>query len=137
MSPLPGYNVIPDGWVEHHRPTVEATLTAPGTIHRVTTGPPPYPKPAGWTGETLLHETRFRVQQLNRDGGGTPGEQPTRERQYRLTAPIGLPALQTGERGDIIRTAGREFRVQQVLFGSLLWEVDLICTDNLTQQNPA
>ena len=111
-------------------------MTAPGTIHRVTAGPPPYPKPPGWTGETLVHEALFRVQQLNREGGGTPGEQPTRERQYLLTTKIGVPQLQTGERGDIIRVAGREFRLQQVLFGSLLWEVDLLCTDNLTQQNP-
>lgn len=111
-------------------------MTSPGTVHRITAGPPPYPKPVGWTGETLLHSTKFRVQELKREGGGTPGEQPTRERTYMLTAPIGLPKLQTGDRGDIIRCEGREFRVQQVLFGSLLWEVDIICTDNLTQQNP-
>lgn len=136
MSPLPGWQVIPAGFAEHHQPTAESTMTSPGTIHRVTAGPPPYPKPAGWTGEQLVATTKFRVQELKREGGGTPGEQPTRERTYMLTTPIGLPKLQTGERGDIIRTEGREFRVQQVLFGSLLWEVDLICTDNLTQQNP-
>ena len=112
-------------------------MTAPGTIHRITAGPPPYPKPDGWTGETLIHEGLFRVQQLNREGGGTPGEQPTRERQYLLTTKIGVPVLQTGERGDLIRVAGREFRLQHVLFGSLLWEVDLVCTDNMTQQNPS
>jgi hypothetical protein len=133
---LPNTKPILDGWAEHHRPVAEATMTAPGTIHRITAGPPPYPKPEGWTGEALLHEALFRVQQRNREGGGTPGEQPTRERQYLLTTKIGVPLLQTGERGDLVRVAGREFRVQQVLFGSLLWEVDLLCTDNLTQQNP-
>lgn len=136
MSPLPGWKAIPEGFEEHHRPTVNATLTAPGTIHRVTGGPAPFPKPEGWTGEEQIHETAFRVQQLNREAAPTPGEQPSQERQYRLVAPVGVPELQTGERGDIIRTAGREFRVQQVLFGSLLWEVDILCTDNLTQQNP-
>lgn len=137
MSPLPGWKAIPEGFQEHHRPTVEATLTAPGTIHRVAEGPPPFPKPEGWTGETLLHETTFRVQQLNREASVNPTEQPTQLRQYRLVAPVGIPELQTGERGDLIRTAGREFRVQQVLHGSLVWEVDILCTDNLTQQNPA
>ena len=111
-------------------------MTEQGRIYRITDGPAPYPKPADWAPERLIHEAAFRVQQLNREGGGTPGEQPTRERQYLLTTKIGVPKLQTGERGDIVRVAGREFRVQQVLFGSLLWEIDLLCTDNMTQQNP-
>lgn len=112
-------------------------MTSPGTVHRITAGPPPYPKPDGWASETQIHAGMFRVQQRNREGGGTPGEQPTRERTYLLTTKvIGMPALQTGERGDIIRCEGREFRVQQVLFGSVLWETDILCTDNMTQQNP-
>lgn len=137
MSPLQNTRVIPAGWAEHHRPTANGTMTAEGTVHRVTTGPPPYPRPEGWTGETLLHTTMFRVQQLNREGGGNPGEQPTQERQYLLTtAVIGAPAFQAGERGDIVRVIGREFRIRQILFGSQLWEIDLMCVDNLTQQNP-
>jgi hypothetical protein len=136
VSPLPGWKVIPDGFAEHHTDTVNSTMTEQGTIYRVTAGPPPFPKPEGWSNRVALHVTDFRVQELKREGGATPGEQPTRERQYMLTAPLGLPKLQTGERGDIIAVAGREFRVQQVLFGSLLWEIDIICTDNLTQQNP-
>jgi hypothetical protein len=78
----------------------------------------------------------FRVQQLNREGGGTPGEQPTQERRYLITASTELPPLQSGERGDLVRVVGRTFRILQVLTGSLLWETDLICTENLTQQNP-
>jgi hypothetical protein len=139
-GPRPGTGqttgVIPTGWVEQHRPVATATRTSPGTIHRVTTGPPPYPKPVGWTNETQVYSGMFRVQQHNREGTGTPGEQPTQERTYLVTASTDLPPLQAGERGDLIRVAGRELRVQQVLFGSLLWEIDLICTDNLTQQNP-
>jgi hypothetical protein len=129
-------SVIPPGWAEHHRPVTESTMTFPGTIHRITAGPPPYPKPFGWAPEVLLHSTYFRVQQMNREGGGTPGEQPTVERRYLLVAPFGIPELQVGERGDIIRVVGREFRVQQVLHGTLLWETDIICIDNMTQQNP-
>lgn len=136
MSPLPGWKVIPEKLAEHYSDTVKSTQTTEGTIHRVTGGPPPYPKPPGWVGETLLHTTYFRVQQHNRENALTPGEQPTQTRTYLLTAPLGIPELQTGERGDIIRTLGREFRVQQVLHGSFAIEVDIICTDNLTQQNP-
>ena len=65
-----------------------------------------------------------------------PGDQPTQERTYLVVAGTDIPFLQTGERGDIITVEGRELRVQQVLFGSHLWEMDILCTDNLTQQNP-
>jgi hypothetical protein len=136
VSPLPGWKVVPDNWATRLAPTAEATMTSPASFYRVTVGPPPYPKPIGWTGETLLHTTHVRVQELNREGGGSPGEQPTRERQYLVAAPLGVPPLQTGERGDIIRVLGRALRVQQVLYGTNVMEVDIICTDNLTQQNP-
>lgn len=136
MSPLQNTRVIPAGWAEHHRPTATGTRTAEGTIHRITAGPPPYPKPPGWTAEEQIYSGLFRVQQHNREGGGIPGEQPTQERTYLITASTDIPELQAGERGDVIRVVGREFRVRQVMFGSLLWEMDLLCTDNLTQQNP-
>ncbi len=112
-------------------------MTSPGTVHRIAAGPPPYPRPLLWNGETLVHSALFRVQQLNREGGGTPGEQPTSTRQYLLTTRvIDAPAFQAGERGDIVRVLGREFRIIQIMFGSQLWEIDLVCVDNLTQQNP-
>lgn len=136
MSPLPNTRVIPAGWAEHHRPTVAETRQSPGTIHRITAGPPPYPLPEGWTADAPIYEGLFRVQQQNNEGGGTPGEQPTQERTYLIVAGTDIPYLQVGERGDIIRVEGREFRVRQVLFGTYLWEMDLICSDNLTQQNP-
>lgn len=136
MSPLPGYRVIPEKFEQHHRPTVDSTRTSPGTITRVTSGPPPFPKPEGWTGTGQIYSGTFRVQELNNSASTVPAEQPTRERQYLVVAGLDVPALQTGERGDIIHVEGRELRVQQVLFGSLLWEVDLICSDNMTQQNP-
>jgi len=136
VSPLQNTYIIPPGWAEAHRPVAAKTLPDAGTIHRVTAGPPPFPKPEGWTGRTLVYEGNFRVTQLNREGGGTPGEQPTQERAYMITGLTDIPYLQAGERGDIISVGGREYRVRQVLFGSDLWEMDIICTDNLTQQNP-
>lgn len=136
LRPLGAPAVIPAGWDEHHRPTVDATRTSPGTIHRVTAGPPPFPKPAGWAGTGQIYSGMFRVQQHNREFNGNPAEQPTQQRTYLIVASTDIPALQVGERGDLIRVDGREYRVQQVLFGSHLWEMDLLCTDNLTQQNP-
>lgn len=137
VSPLPNTRVIPDGWAEHHRPTANGTMTEPCTFVRVSDGPPPYPKPPGWTAEAPFHETVCRVQELKREGGSVPADQPTTERQYLVTIPvIGAPAFRAGERGDIIRTIGREFRIASIMFGTILWELDLICVDNLTQQNP-
>lgn len=137
--PLLGANTaapIPAGWEAHHMPTAEAILKSPGTIHRVTAGPPPFPKPPGWEGTGQIYSGLFEVTQLNREGGGVPGEQPTRERTYIIACKTDIPGLQTGERGDLVRVEGREFRVQAVMFGTRLWQMNILCTDNMTQQNP-
>lgn len=137
MSPLPNTKVIPDGWAEHHHGVVAGTLKAEGTVYRVTGGPPPFPKPDGWTARTPIHSGKFDVQPIQGSGGGNPGEQPSRERQYILTTTVvGAPPFQVGERGDIIEVVGREFRIVGLVLGANLWEIDLICVDNETQQNP-
>ena len=143
MSPLPGTRVIPERWAERHRPTATRTMTTPCQVARISDGPAPYPKPPGWTGERVIHDTLCRAQELKREGGGTPGEQPTTERQYLVAVPhvsaegVPLPELRAGERGDVVLVLGRRLRITSVLFGSHEFERDLICTDNLTQQNPA
>lgn len=135
--PLPNTRVIPKNWAAHHQPVAAGTETAAGQVCRISTGPPPYPKPEGWTGETVIHEAMFNVQPLQREGGGTPGEQPTTERQYTIsTSVIDAPAFRAGERGDVIHVLGRQFRISSIMFGTELWEIAFICTDNLTQQNP-
>jgi hypothetical protein len=138
MSPLPNTKVIPTGWAEHHRPVVEGTLKAEGTVYRVSAGPPPYPRPVAYAGNRApIHTAMFDVQPLQREGGGNPGEQPTSERQYVLTTKVvGAPAFRAGERGDVVEVLGREFRIINLVFGANLWEIDLICVDNMTQQNP-
>jgi hypothetical protein len=113
-------------------------MTEPVVIKRISDGPPPYPIPDGWTSEATVHEAFCRVQELKREGGSVPAEQPTSERQYLITIPvIDAPAFRAGERGDVVHTLGRQFRIASIMFGSLLWELDFICVDNLTQQNPA
>lgn len=138
MVGLPNTRVIPAKWAEHHRPTANGTMTEPCTITRISAGPPPYPIPVDWTGETTIHTTVCRVQELKREGGSVPAEQPTSERQYLITIPVlGAPAFRAGEQGDVINALGRQLRIGSIMFGTLLWELDFICVDNLTQQNPA
>jgi Family of unknown function (DUF6093) len=137
VSPIPGYKVIPDGWAEHHRSTAAATMTADAVLYRPTAGPPPYPLPDGWTGETPVWAGKVRVQELKHENTPVPAEQPTQIRRYLITAPVEVLALvRTGEGGDTVQAVGRRFNVSQAMAGSLLWEADLICVENQTQQNP-
>lgn len=149
--PIPGYKVIPDGWAAHHRPTANSTMTYICDLYVPAAGPPPYPEPQGWDGTSLLKaDVPCRVQELNRPGSATVVEQPTRTRDYLVTLPLaGLPDLPVGERGTIVRNfrpknpidadpglARRTLRAIDVQHGSLMWERDLICTENMTQNNP-
>lgn len=140
MSPLPGWNVIPPNWSEHHRPVVEGTLTAECTILRDVDGPPPYPRPPGWVAQETLWTGQCRLQELKRENSTTPGLQPTETRQYLIVLPfqsaqgVALPVLRTGERGDVVRVANRDFNLKQSMAGSELWENDFIAVENQTQQ---
>ena len=147
MSPLPGWNVIPPGWAEHHQPTAEATMTADAVFQRISEGPASWPPPdastppavaaAGhWGDPEIIWSTKVRVQGLNREGSGVAAEQPVYTREYLVTAPIDGPPIRSGERGDIIVVLGRTLRITNEQFSSLPWERDFTCADNLTQQNP-
>jgi len=111
-------------------------MTAPGKITRPN-GAPPFPKPPDWEPETdLVADCLFRVQELKRENSPVPAGQPTQERRYLVTMPLSKAptgGLKVGEDGDIVNVVGRRFRIMQTMTGSLLWELDLICTDNLTQ----
>lgn len=139
MSPLPGYKVIPDGWSEHHRPVAASSMTADCVIVRPVEGPPPYPLPDRWTGETQVWPPagatgKCRLQELKRENAPVAAEQPTRTRNYLVTIPYiaGLEIL-AGESGDTVIVGGRRYQAIQQMHGSELWEWDLICVDNLTQ----
>jgi len=135
--PLPNHKLIPSGWAEHHRPAAEGSMTVTCRILRISDGPAPFPLPDGWTGETVVHETVCRVQELKRELNSVPADQPTTLREYLIPVPIeGLPELRSGERGDIVEAIGRRFTITNIMRGSLEFERDLICTENQTQQNP-
>lgn len=140
MSPLPGWQVIPEGWAEAHRPVAEQTMQSPATFHRITDGPAPYPVPPGWTGSTLIWggepEVRVRVQQKDQRAGDIViADQPTTQRQFMVVCPVGGPKLLAGERGDVVHVLGRELRIIDIMAGTYEWELDLICVENLTQGN--
>jgi len=137
VSPLANTRVFHKKWVTHNRPVADLTQTAPGAVVRINVGPPPYPKPEGWMPEQVIHEAHFNVQPLNREGGGVAADQPITERQYTITTSvIGAPVFRAGEQGDVILVLGRRFRIGSIMFGSQLWEIAFVCTENQTQQNP-
>lgn len=114
-------------------------MTADCVVVRITDGPPPYPLPDGWTPEAQVWpapgETgRCRVQELKRENTADAADQPTELRQYLIGLPYGAPPFRTGERGDILRTVGREFNLKQSMAGSELWQADYIAWENQTQQ---
>lgn len=133
MSPFPGTKVIPDGWAAHHRPAAEGTMTTPATFFR-SAGPAPYPRPAKWDGLTAIWLTTVRVQALNVAAPSQEaGARTVTVRRYLVTAPVGGPALQVG---DQVHVLGRRLRISDLTPGSLLWETDLTCEENLTGAAP-
>jgi hypothetical protein len=112
-------------------------MTADAILYRPSSGPPQYPLPEDWTGEESIWTGKVRVQELKRENAPVPADQPTQTRQYLIPAPLEvLTDIRTGEGGDILAVLGRRFNVIQAMQGSLLWEADLICVENQTQQNP-
>lgn len=112
-------------------------MTSPCVILRSSAEPPPYPLPEGWTGEPAIWTGSCRLQPLKREAAPVPGEQPTQLRDYLAVLPVEvLNIVRVGERGDVLLVRGRRYQIQQAMHGSQLWEADLICQDNQTQQNP-
>lgn len=109
-------------------------------------GPAPFPLPDGWDGlQVLKAGVICRVQALNNSRNSVSAEQPTGTRQYLIQLPAGdLPEIRAGEGGTIIKLTackdpeliGRTLRVQDIQHGTEGFSRDLICLDNLTQNNP-
>lgn len=136
MSPFPSWKVIPDGWAAHHRPTAESTMVTPAEFVRVN-GPAPYPRPPDWKDSQVLWGTNVRVQALNNaPRQADAGEQAVSIRRYLVTAPAHGPAVRVGKNGDQIHVLGRRLRIVDIRPGSLLWEADYDCEENLSQTGP-
>lgn len=141
MSPLPGWKVIPPRWAEEHRPTAESTFTARMEFYHRSEGPAPWPVPAGHPLPTPFHTAACRIQQLNREATPETAAQTVNTHDYLVVVSIDAPTIIGGERGDygIVtessdpKLVGRRLDVRDVQHGSLMWERDLVCVDNLTQ----
>lgn len=138
--------VIPDGWAAHHRPVVEGSFTATCMITSRADGPPiGFDEPVN---SVVAHSVPCRVQQQNAGAAGAlvAGQELT-VRQYLIVVPADLDLdleWQAGTTGHQVMVTsvrpdgdphlvGRRFDVDQVLTGSEVWERDLLCTDNQTQ----
>lgn len=150
MSPLPGTRVIHRRFSAHHRPVTESTMTAVCRITR----PRAIGKAAPWTPQDgpspaitdLVWLGPCRVQAL--DSRATAAEaaaQQVTTRDYLIAIPAAAPAVRAGVNGDSIRilvnpddelVLGRVFRVVDIAHGSVLWQRDLMCADDLDANNP-
>lgn len=136
MSPFPSWQVIPDGWAEHHRPTAESTMKTTARFVRVS-GPAPYPKPDNWQDSETLWETTVRVQALNNaTKQADAAEQAVTIRRYLVTAPVNGIDIRVGKNADQIHVLGRRLRIVDIRPGSYLWEADYECEENLSQRPP-
>jgi hypothetical protein len=137
VSPLPGTRTVHPQFAAHHQPTARSTMESPAVFRRISEGPAPYPLPDGWAGSELLWETKVRVQALiQRAASAVSADQPFTDRRYLVTCPLDGPELRAGERGDLIDVDGRTLRINSIAFGTYQFERDLICLDDITQQNP-
>lgn len=146
VSPLPNTRVVHQNWSKHHQPAAEGGMTGVCSLFDPHVGPAPYPLPAGWDGLQLLASGKAcRVQVLNNSKSAVSAEQPVGTRQYLVALPInGLPPISAGEGGTVIKLTackdpglvGRVLRVLDVQHGTEVFERDLICVDNLTENNP-
>jgi hypothetical protein len=139
--PIPGSRVIPAGWAQHHRPTVESTFTAKIRLRDPAqdtegpldedTGTRPVVKAAPY------YDGPCRVQQRNQPQVGATGEQRISTQDYLVPVPITVTTVAVGHVGLIYECPddpsliGRPLKVTDVLRGSLAWERDLICTDSM------
>lgn len=142
--PFPEASVIPDNWAQRHRPVVRGTMRGRCDVGVPSTGPEPYPLPEGWTGLTpLVSGWRCRVVEQTSAASAWATGQQTQSREYLVTLditglpdiPIGAIVVVTVAEGDP-HLPGRRLRVADVQYGTEVFERDLICVDNLTQNNP-
>ena len=129
-----GAQVIPDGWEARHAPISEATMTAEVTIW---SGAVPQwrwddaeRKQVRDLGDELWSGTA-RVQQRKESATTEAGSQDVTTHTYLVTIPRDVPL---GQWVQVTESTDPELdllRVADVLKGSLRWERDLLCTDNL------
>lgn len=135
----PGSTVIHPAWEQHHRPAAESVQTAEAALTRPDPDAPPVFDPdTGSTTRAVLtvYTGACRLQALDvGDNAALTGEQQVTSHTYRVSLPYTAdPAV-----GDTLTVTassdptlvGRMLRVTDVTRGSLVWQRDLIATDDL------
>lgn len=140
--PRPGLHVIPPTWEQHHKLTVDGTRTA--TVE-IWSGPEdgrdwvydPATKTSVRDHGTLLAGGTARIQRLLTEDTQPAGEQNVTTRRYLVTLDRNISDhLTTDARVKVLTSGdpileGRYLSVLDIQGGSLRFERDLICLDNL------
>lgn len=139
--PRPGSQVIPNGWSEHHRPVAVGSMTARCLIDRDGTGEDVYDPETGTTTPparvVVYPDLPCRVQQLRQPQTSENAGQQVTAHDYLVPVPITATAVLMDD--QVLITAnpddpslvGHRFTITDILRGSLQWERDLGCIDNL------
>ena len=139
LMPLEGSRVLPVGWEEHHRPVLASTRTAKVTFRRFS-GPPVHDPVTGSTSRprAVVYSGWFRIQEHQVSAHTTDAAaQQITTHAYQLSGEVSVD-LQINDVGTVDdcndpTLTGRELRVTDIQRGSLLFERDCICTDNLME----
>lgn len=148
MVGLSGTRVIPKGWEAHHRPVAESTMTGRADLFG-TEGPAEYGQWDTSSPDALARDIPVRVQRFYGDNRvEAPGELLD-VRQFLVTMPLSRwPAGQSvTDAGPFLRVTGyapghagdpelvgRRLRVTSVTRGTLVWERDLTCVLDETEE---
>ena len=139
--PRPGLHVIPPGWEAHHKPVADGTRTAEVEVWTGPSGPEwvwdPDTKDEVRDHGTLITAGTARIQRLQTESETTAGEQDVTTRRYLVTLDREIGPGLTDRSHIHVTTSGdpllngRWLAVLDIQGGSLRWERDLICEDNL------
>lgn len=142
--PRPGLAVIPTGWEQHHKPVADGTRTATVELWSGPIGGPEWLYDRAAKTEVRNHGTRLhpgvtitaRVQRLREEDDATAGQQDIATRRYLITLDRDLAdALTLTGRVRVVDCDpyldGRYLSIVDIQGGSLRFERDLICLDNL------
>lgn len=139
----PRVAVIPDGWEQHHKPTVDGTRTA--TVE-VWSGPAEGESDWEWDpvvgddvpnhGSLVLPDpVTARIQRLLTEDEYATGGQNLKSRRYLVTLDRNLPTLTPRARLRVVQCDpeldGKYLHVLDIQGGSLRFERDLICIETL------
>lgn len=145
--PRPGYPhragtvAVDPAWATHHRPTVEGTMTGRCTIRHLAGTDPTY-DPTDGSSSGADNATHYdglcRVQILSvQDHVALFGEQEITVQGYLITTTMDNDATQVDDVVAITEAAadstlvGRQMTVAKIMAGTLVWERDLVCLENL------